>query len=100
MAGFPGLHFIPFDPELMISGADVPYGGPAPLHPVKEAFAPVRAAVLRLMGEGEATARAQETQALAGLLRDGAAKAHERDRAIALAQQAEAERDAAQEAAS
>ncbi len=94
LAGFPGLHFIPFDPALLISAAEVPYGGPWPFHPVKEAFASVQAALLQLMGEDEA-ARAVEPGAMVGLLREGAARAHERDVASAAMRQAEAERDVA-----
>lgn len=98
LAGFPGLHLIRFDRPLLVSAEDVPYGGPSPFHPVREAFVPVRAAVLRLMGEAE-SARAAEVEAIARLLREGAARAHERDQALARAQAAEAEREAAREAA-
>ncbi|WP_043338557.1 hypothetical protein [Belnapia moabensis] len=90
LAGFPGVNLIPFDQPLLASAEDVPYGGPFWFHPV-------RAALLRLMGEA-AAARAVEAEALGGLLREGAARTQERDHAQALARQAEAERDAAREA--
>lgn len=94
LAGFPGVTLIPFDQRLLVSAEGVPYGGPFWFHPVQEAFIPVRAALLRLMGE-EAAARAVEAEAIGRLLREGAALAHERDQTQALARQAEAERDAA-----
>ena len=81
------MNLIPFDQPLLASAEDVPYGGPFWFHPV-------RAALLRLMGEA-AAARAVEAEALGGLLREGAARTQERDHAQALARQAEAERDAA-----